>query len=63
MKQKTFNIIAIVVFILIVIIHLIRAIFNWNDQIGEVVMPLWASWVTVVVFAYFVYEGIRLGKK
>jgi len=63
MKQKTFNIIAIVVFILIVIIHLIRAIFNWNDQIGEVVMPLWASWVTVVVFAYFVYKGIRLGKK
>jgi len=63
MKQKTFNIIAIIVFILVVIIHLIRAIFGWNDQMGEVVMPLWANWVTVVVFAYFVYEGIRLGKK
>ncbi len=63
MNQKTFNVIAIVVFILIVIIHLIRAIFGWNDQMGDLVMPLWANWVTAVVFAYFVYKGIRLGKK
>jgi len=63
MKQKTFNIIAIVVFVIIVVIHLIRAIFGWNDQIGEVVMPLWSNGVTIVIFVYFVYAGIRLVKK
>ena len=63
MKQKTFNIIAIVVFIIIVVIHLIRAIFGWNDQMGKVVMPLLANWVTVFLFSYFVYIGIKLGKK
>ena len=63
MSPKTFSLTAGVVFVLVAIGHALRVIFaaEWTMQ-GRAV-PMWASWVAVVIAGYLAYEGFRLSKK
>lgn len=63
MNQKSFSTIVGVVFSLIAILHLLRAVYGWEAVIGGWAMPLWASWVALVAALYFAYTSFRLAKK
>ena len=43
MTQRTFFLIAAVVFSLIALGHAIRLLFGWQVTIGDVVVPFWVS--------------------
>jgi len=62
MKQKGFNKLTGTIFAVIAVLHLLRLIYSWNAQIGTFVVPIWLSWVALVVFGFLSYTAFRLSK-
>jgi hypothetical protein len=63
MNQKTFSLLASVIFLLIALGHLSRLVFNWSISLGGWSVPFWVNGVALLIFAYLAYEGFRLAKK
>ncbi len=59
MQQTAYNTITAVLFLVIALLHLLRIIFGWPAQIGSLEIPLWASWLALVVTAALAYFGFR----
>ena len=49
------------VFLVVAIGHFIRAVTGTVVMVGHMVVPLWASWVAVVVALYLCYQSYKLG--
>ena len=63
MSQRTFLLTVAAFFSLIGLLHLLRLVFGWEANIGGLIVPMWASWVAILVAGYLAYEGLRLGKR
>jgi hypothetical protein len=63
MAQKTFLLIASIIFLLIALGHLSRLVFKWSVLLGAWQVPLWVNGVALVIFAYLASEGFRLARK
>ena len=63
MSQPTFLLIAGVVFGLIALGHVLRIVFNLSFVVQDIPVPMWASWIAIVVMGYLAYEGFRLARK
>ena len=65
MGQRTYNTLTAALFLIIAVAHLLRIIFGWPAQIGGLDIPVWVSWLALVVagaLAYFGFrQNIRLG--
>ena len=59
MHQAAYNTITAVLFLVMALLHLLRIIFGWPAQIGILDIPLWASWLALVVTAALAYFGFR----
>ena len=59
MQQKTYNTITAVLFLIVALLHLLRIVFGWPVQIGGLGIPMWASWLELVVTAALAYFGFR----
>jgi hypothetical protein len=60
MDQRTYNTITAVVFLIIAVLHLLRVILGWPARIGGLDIPLWASWLAILVTGGLAYCGFRL---
>ena len=60
LSKKSYALVSGVIFALIALLHLWRAIAGWNVVIGSVEIPLWASWLALVIAAYLAISGLRL---
>ncbi len=64
MDHKTYTRVSGMIFILVGLIHLWRIAMGYPITIGEAFVPVWASWVAVVVAAFMAYQGLgRHGKR
>lgn len=63
MKQHTFNKTAGIIFLIIGLLHLARAIYGWDAVIGGFRVPLGFSWVVVLVAGYLALQGLQLAKR
>jgi hypothetical protein len=63
MSQRTFSLIASVVFGLIALGHVLRIVFNLSFVVQDISVPMWASGLAVVIMGYLAYEGFRLARK
>jgi len=63
MQQAAYNTITAVLFLVVALLHLLRIIFGWPAQIGDVSIPLWVSWLALVVTAALAYFGFRLNAR
>ena len=59
MDQKAYNTITAVVFLIVGVLHLLRIIFGWPAQIGGLNIPIWASWLAVLVTGALAWFGFR----
>jgi len=59
MSQRAYALVTGVIFLVIGILHLLRIIFGWQAEIAGGAVPMWASWVALVVAGYLSYEGFR----
>jgi len=62
MKQKTYNTIVGIVFLIVAIFHLMRVIFNWQVLFGNFVVPFWVSWGGLIVAGILAYLGLKFFK-
>ncbi|HEY9583772.1 MAG TPA: hypothetical protein VJI66_02310 [Candidatus Paceibacterota bacterium] len=63
MTKKDFLSIVSALFLIIGIIHLIRIVSGWDVQVGDLMIPVWASWVGVIVAFYLSFQGFKLRKE
>lgn len=63
MGEKHFTFVTGLIFLLIAILHVLRLVYGWKAVIGGWMVPMWLSWVALVIAAYLAYTGFRLSKK
>lgn len=57
--MKPFTNVAIAIFILIAVLHLLRLIYGWEVTLNSVVIPMWVSVMGLLipgVLAYFLWR-------
>ena len=62
MTEKTFAAIAAVIFALVALLHLLRLVMGWSIVIDSWTVPMWVSWVGLVVAGGLSYYGGRLAR-
>ena len=59
MNQKTYYTLAGSIFLIVAIIHLLRIINGWVVTIDNFSMPMWASWIGIVLAGTLAYYGLK----
>jgi hypothetical protein len=59
MDQRLYNTITAGLFLVIALAHLLRIIFGWPAQIGGLDLPLWLSWLALIVTGALAYCGFK----
>ena len=57
--MKPFATLAIAIFILIAVMHLMRLVFGWEVTINDLVIPMWVSVIALLIvgaLAYFLWR-------
>lgn len=62
MKQKDFNLLAGIILFLGGTLHFIRSVNGWEFGLNNWDVPMFASWIAVVVGWYVGLNGLRLSK-
>ena len=62
MSEKTFVAVAAVIFGLVALLHLFRIVMGWSIVIDAWTVPMWLSWIALVVAAGLSYFGVRLAR-
>ncbi|MHB1769690.1 MAG: hypothetical protein ACYCPH_01245 [Minisyncoccota bacterium] len=47
------------IFLIVALLHLMRIAFGWNLIVGNVAVPLWLSWLGVVIAGYLSYSSFH----
>ena len=63
MNQKTFSIGAGVIFAVVALLHLVRIYMDWAVTIGEWSVPMWVSWIALVVAGCLAFIGLRFAAR
>jgi hypothetical protein len=63
MSRKAYFAITGIIFPVIAIVHLLRISFGWSPVVEGWVVPMWLSWVALVVAGWLGYEGLRFARQ
>src|SRR6516164_3949885 len=63
MDAKTFSLVAGVIFAVVALFHLVRIFLEWTVTIGDWSIPMWASWIALVVAGGLALLGLRLSER
>ena len=63
MNQKTFFIIAGILFLIVGSVHIIRAFLSWTILIHNWYMPVWFSYVAGIFILFLSYSAFRFAKE
>ena len=63
MSQKIFSVVAGLVFLLIAIMHGLRLAFTWEVVLNGWSVPMWVSWLALVIAGFLAFEGLKLGRR
>ena len=65
MSRKSYLLITAIVFSIVGVVHLLRIVRGWEIAIGGWTVPMWVSWLGLIVsavLAYFGFTHARSGK-
>lgn len=63
MNRKTYCLLAGAIFALVALVHLLRILMGWGAAIGGWSVPIWISWVGLVVAGGLAYFGFKFGTR
>ena len=63
MDQKTFAGVAGAIFAFVALAHLFRIVMGWSVAIDGWDVPVWASWIAVIVSGGLSYFGLRIAAR
>jgi hypothetical protein len=58
--QRSYNAITAALFLIVAVLHLLRIVFGWTAEIGGLAIPMWVSWLGLIVAGALAYSGFRL---
>jgi hypothetical protein len=61
MDQKTFVLLAGIIFAIVAVCHLLRIFMGWPIVVDTWTVPMWLSWIALVVAGGLSYFGLSLG--
>ena len=61
MSQITFSLVAGMIFLLVAVIHVLRLALKWEVVLNDWSVPMWLSWLALVVAGFLAFEGLKLG--
>lgn len=47
------------IFAIIAVLHLLRVVNSWPAQIASFTVPMWLSWVALLLAGYLAYSGLK----
>jgi hypothetical protein len=59
MSSKAFSLVAGAIFGVVAVAHLLRIFMALPVTIGDWIIPMWVSWMAVVVAGWLSYSGLR----
>ena len=59
MNHKTYLKTVGSVFLVIAVLHLLRAIYGWEAVINGYTLPMWLSWAAVLLAGFLAYKGLK----
>jgi hypothetical protein len=62
MSNKTYLCLVSAIFSIITIVHGLRAIYGWDAVIGGYSLPMWVSYLGVLLAGFLAYSGYRAYK-
>ena len=62
MDKKTYYTLASFIFGVIAILHVARVLYGWEAQIGDIVIPMWASYAAILIAGYLSVRGWQFAK-
>ncbi len=62
MDEKTFSIVAGIIFALVALLHLVRIYMGWPVVIGSWSVPMWVSWIALVVAGGLAFFGLSVAR-
>jgi len=57
MTSKSYSLLAAVIFTIIAVLQLTRAVAGWEVTVGTTVMPVWPSWIAALVAGVLAWLG------
>jgi hypothetical protein len=63
MDQRTFSIVAGVIFAAVALLHLVRIYMGWPVMIGGWSVPMWVSWIGLIVAGGLAIFGLTLAAR
>ena len=63
MDEKTFSLVAGLIFAAVALFHLVRIFAEWTVIIGDWSIPMWVSWIALVVAGGLALLGLRLSER
>ena len=63
MENKNYLTITAIIFSIIFVLHVMRILLGWEAQIGGWMIPLWFSWIGILVSGYLAFAGFKMTKK
>ena len=63
MDAKTFSLVAGVIFAAVALFHLARTFMEWTVIIGDWSIPMWVSWIALIVAGGLALLGLRLSER
>ena len=63
MDEKTYITVTTIIFVLVAVAHLLRALLGWQLSIAGWAVPTWFSWVGLIIAGFIAYSGYCISKQ
>ncbi len=63
MSEKTFSTLAAAIFGVVAVLHLVRILIGWSIVVDGWTVPMWVSWVGLIVAGALSYHGAKLAMR
>ena len=62
MQYRSFIVVSTLIFLIVAVAHLTRIVLAWPVQIGSLDVPMWISWIALVVTAALSAWGFGISR-
>jgi hypothetical protein len=63
MSRRAYLLVSAAIFSLVALLHLARVVLGWSAVIGGWSVPMWLSWVALMVTGALAYFGFSLARQ
>ena len=63
MSNRTYFKTTGLIFLVIAVLHLFRVVYGWEAVINGYTLPMWISWVAILVAGFLAFRGYKMSKQ